>query len=75
MRRRDFVVAIGGSAAAWPLKVRAQQRAVPVIGYQTATSAIQSSALRSRAAFVQGLSEQGFVDGRNVTVLYRYAGP
>jgi len=70
LRRREFIAGLGG-AAAWPLSARAQQRAMPVIGY---LSAAGESAQRPRsAAFRQGLGEQGFVEGRNVEILYLYA--
>jgi putative ABC transport system substrate-binding protein len=71
MRRRDFVRAIVGSAAAWPLAARAQQSAKPVVGFINFTSAQTYS--RQLAAFLKGLGEAGYVDGRNVTIEYRWA--
>ena len=67
MRRRDFVTMLGG-AAAWPLWVRAQQ-ATPVIGFFSPASPDFTDRLR---AFRQGLGENGYVDGRNVTIEYHW---
>jgi putative tryptophan/tyrosine transport system substrate-binding protein len=70
MRRRQFIAALG-SAAAWPLAARAQQRPVPVVGYLGSTS-LQIGRPQT-AAFLKGLAETGFVEGRNVTIEYRWA--
>jgi putative tryptophan/tyrosine transport system substrate-binding protein len=71
MRRRDFIKVTAVSVAAWPLAVRAQQAAMPVIGFVRITTPEDSAHLV--AAFRQGLGESGFVEGRNVTIEYRYA--
>ena len=71
MRRRDFIKAIAGSAAAWPLAARAQQTPMPVIGFIRTTSPEDSAPYLD--AFRKGLGETGFVEGRNVTIEYRYA--
>jgi putative ABC transport system substrate-binding protein len=71
MRRRDFIKGIAGSAAAWPLSARAQQAAIPVVGFMSGRSPEDSA--RVASAFRQGLADAGFIEGQTVKIEYRWA--
>ena len=71
MNRREFITLLGGAAASWPLAARAQQRTVPVIGF---LSSLSGPWIKKRiSSFSQGLSEIGFVVGKDVTIDLRMA--
>ena len=71
MRRRAFVAGIAGSAFTWPLAVRAQQPAMPVIGFLHLTSLETNR--ENLATFRQGLADTGYIEGKNVAIEYRWA--
>src|SRR6202451_113427 len=69
VRRRQFIALFGGTVATWPFTARAQQPALPVVGFLHSASPYPEEA----EAFGQGLKEAGFVDGKNVTIEFRWA--
>ena len=71
MNKREFIWLLGGAVAGWPVSVHAQQAAIPVVGFLNSQSA--QNYQRQLAAFLDGLAEAGYVDGRNVKIEYRWA--
>src|SRR5499426_4554347 len=71
MKRREFIKLLGGAVAAWPLVARAQQPAIPVIGYLDSRS--PDAAENRVRGFHQGLKDAGYIEGENITVVSRWA--
>ncbi len=71
MKRREFITLIGGAAVAWPFSARAQQVALPVMGFMDSGSPVPNAQLV--AALKQGLNKSGYVEGQNLSIEYRWA--
>jgi putative ABC transport system substrate-binding protein len=71
MNRRELIALLGGTAVSWPLGARAQQTAVPVVGFLHSASPGPYASLL--ATFHQGLGEVGYIEGKNVSIEYRWA--
>jgi putative tryptophan/tyrosine transport system substrate-binding protein len=69
VRRREFITLVGGAAASWPFAARAQHPAPPVVGFVNGGSA--QDFVRPLSAFLKGLRETGYIEGRNVAIEYR----
>ena len=71
VRRREFIRYLGGALAVWPTLARAQQTALPVVGFLNPGS--PAEATDRTAAFLKGLNDAGYVEGQNVAIEYRWA--
>jgi len=70
LRRREFILLLGGAVTAWPLAAHPQQAALPVVAF--ITGGAPEASVRRAASFRNGLSETGYVEGRNVVVEYHW---
>jgi ABC-type uncharacterized transport system substrate-binding protein len=73
MKRREFITLLGGATTAWPIVARAQQPAIPVIGFLSARSPNDSASIQLVTAFKEGLQESGFIDRQNIAIEWRWA--
>src|SRR5262249_14000105 len=74
MRRRDFIAAVAGSVAAWPLATHAQRSATQTIGWLSLRAADTDTEVANLTAFRQGLNQTGYVEGTNLTIEFRQVG-